>query len=176
MIQRLQSLYLFAIIILTLITCTGQLIDFHHSISTTTAVNPETNQTQTVSGTATVYTLNAIYLNTYVNGDLQSSEIQYVLILLVAIVVGWTLNVILGFKDRKKQMRNVKLNFIVIGVYLIAVIVTAYTKIPEFTFVGMTIKASIGMALIVFMLYLNLRAFLLIKKDDDLVKSADRIR
>ncbi len=110
------------------------------------------------------------------NGDLQNSQIQYVLIALVTIVAGWTLNVILGFKDRKKQMRNTKLNFMVIGVYLVAVIVTAYTKIPEFTFVGMTIKASIGMALIVFMLYLNLRAFLLIRKDDDLVKSADRIR
>lgn len=176
MIQRLQSLYLFAIIVLALITCTGQLIDFHHSVPSNTTINAQTSQPEITSGSVTDYTLNAIYLNTYVNGDLRQSDIQYLLIALVAILIGWTLNVILGYKDRKKQMLHTKLNFIVIGVYLVAVIVTAYTKIPEFTFVGMTIKASIGIALIVFMLYLNLRALLLIKKDDDLVKSADRIR
>lgn len=176
MIQRLQSLYLFAIIILALLTCTGRLIDFQQATPSATTLNPESGQQEAVSGTSTVYALNAVYLNTYVNGDLRSSEIQFLLIALVAIIVGWTLNVLLGYKDRKKQMLHAKLNFIVIGVYLVSVIVTAYTKIPGFTFVGMTIKASIGMALIIFMLYLNLRALLLIKKDDDLVKSADRLR
>lgn len=171
MIQRLQSLYLFAIIILALITCTGQLIDFREQL-----LSGVRNPDGTIESVSQTYTLNAVYLNKYENGILQNSEIQFVLITLVAILVGWTLNVILGFKDRKKQILHAKLNFIVIGVYLLAVIVTAYTKIPGFTFVGMTIKASIGMALIVFMLYLNLRALLLIKKDDDLVKSADRIR
>lgn len=171
MIQRLQSLYLFAIIILALITCTGQVIDFREQL-----LSGVRNPDGTAEGGSQVYTLNAVYLNKYMNGNLQNSEIQFALIVLVAVVIGWTLNVILGFKDRKKQMRHAKLNFIVIGVYLAAVIVTAYVKIPNFTFVGMTIKASIGMALIVFMLYLNLRAFLLIRKDDDLVKSADRIR
>jgi hypothetical protein len=176
MIQRLQSIYLFAIIVLALLTCTGRLIDFQNSVATNTVVNTETNATETVVGSSTSHTLNAIYLNTYVNGDLTSSKIQYLLIVLVALIVGWSLNIILGFKNRKTQMRNTNINFIFIGGYLIAVLITAYTQIPGFTFVGMTIKASIGLALILFMLYLNLRTLLLIKKDDELVKSADRLR
>jgi hypothetical protein len=40
----------------------------------------------------------------------------------------------------------------------------------------MTLKASMGLALIIFMLYLNLRALLLLRKDEELVKRADRLR
>jgi hypothetical protein len=176
MIQRLQSVYLFAIIILALITCTGQVIDFQERTASTTAVVPNTADTLSIAGSAKAYTLNAIYLNTYVNGDLQNSSIQYLLILMVALIFGWTLNIILKYKDRKKQMLFTKLNFIVIAAYLALIIVTAYTKIPNFTFTGMTIKASIGMALILFMLYLNFRALMLMRRDDELVKSADRLR
>lgn len=176
MIQRLQSVYLFAIIILALITCTGQVIDFQERTATTTAVIPNTSDTLSIAGTAKAYTLNAVYLNTYVNGDLQSSKIQYLLILMVAVIFGWTLNIILKFKDRRKQMMFTRINFLFIALYLGLVIATAYMSIPNFSFSGMTLKASIGLALIIFMLYLNLRALLLIRKDDELVKSADRLR
>ena len=73
-------------------------------------------------------------------------------------------------------MLHAKLNFVVIGMYLSAVLAKAFTQIPNFTFANMTLKASIGLALIIFMLYLNLRALLLMRKDDELVKSADRLR
>lgn len=172
MIQRIQTVYLFAIIILALITCSGQIIDFQDRI-------PGQTETQ---GTAIAYQLNAVFfntyqnVNTYQNGSLVNSEIQYGLIILVSLIVGWTLNIILKFKNRKRQLLLTKINFIIIGSYLAAVLAKAFTQIPNFTFANMTLKASIGLALIFFMLYLNLRALLLIRKDEELVKSVDRLR
>ena len=166
MIQRIQTVYLFAIIILALITCSGQIIDFQDRI-------PGQTETQ---GTAIAYQLNAVFFNTYQNGSLVNSEIQYGLIILVSLIVGWTLNIILKFKNRKRQLLLTKINFIIIGSYLAAVLAKAFTQIPNFTFANMTLKASIGLALIFFMLYLNLRALLLIRKDEELVKSVDTLR
>jgi len=175
MIQRIQTVYLFAIIVLALITCTGQIIDFQASYPTNEA-GVDAASGAAVSGQAVAYTLNAIYFNQYVNGTLQNSEIQYGLIILVSLVIGWTLNVIFGFKNRKRQMLHAKINFVFIGMYLTAVLAKAFTQIPNFTFANMTLKASVGLALIIFMLYLNLRALLLVRKDEELVKSADRLR
>jgi hypothetical protein len=182
MIQRIQTVYLFAIIVLALITCSGQIVDFQERIASAVisekqidGVTPTPIDT-VLKGKAMAYTLNAVYFNTYENGDLKESNIQYGLILLVSFIIGWTLNIILGFKNRKRQLLHTKINFIIIGAYLAAVLAKAFLQIPNFTFTGMTIKASIGLALIIFMLYLNLRALLLIKKDEDLVKSADRLR
>lgn len=175
MIQRIQTVYLFAIIVLALITCTGQIIDFQSSYPTNEAGVDAANGTA-VAGQAVAYTLNAIYFNQYVNGTLQSSEIQYGLIILVSVIIGWTLNIILGFKNRKRQMLYTKINFVFIGMYLAAVLTKAFTQIPNFTFANMTLKASVGLALIIFMLYLNLRALLLVRKDEELIKSADRLR
>lgn len=171
MIQRIQTIYLFAIIVLALITCTGQVIDYQERIPAITATDSVATQ-----GKAIAYTLNAIYFNTYENATLVNSDIQFGLIILVSLIVGWTLNIILGYKNRKRQMLHTKLNFLIIGAYLAAVLAKAFTQIPNFSFGNMTMKASIGLALIIFMLYLNLRALLLMRKDDELVKSADRLR
>ena len=173
MVQRIQTIYLFAIIVLALITCTGQIIDFQDSFPSNAA---GTDAAAAIVGQASAYTLNAIYFNHYVNGILVTSEIQFGLIILVSIIVGWTLNIILGFKNRKRQMLHTKINFVLIGMYLAAVLTKAFTQIPNFTFGNMTLKASVGLALIIFMLYLNLRALLLMRKDEEMIKSADRIR
>ena len=173
MIQRIQSIYFFAIIVLALITCTGQIIDYQDSFPSNAA---GVEATAATVGQASAYTLNAIYFNHYVNGTLQSSEIQFGLIILVSVIIGWTLNIVLGFKNRKRQMLHTKINFVLIGAYLTAVLAKAFTQIPNFSFANMTLKASVGLALIIFILYLNLRALLLVRKDDEMVKSADRIR
>lgn len=175
MIQRIQTVYLFAIIVLALITCTGQIIDFHSNFPTNEAGVAAADST-TITGQVEGYTLNAIYFNHYVNGTLQNSDIQFGLILLVSAIIGWTLNIILGYKNRKRQMLHAKINFVIIAMYLAAVLAKAFTQIPNFTFANMTLKASVGLALIIFMFYLNLRALLLMRKDDELVKSADRLR
>lgn len=160
MIQRIQTIYFIAIIAIAAVSCGGELISSH----------------QMLPGLVKDYTLNSVYFNVYENGKLLSSEIQYVLILLVSLIIGWTINIILGYKSRVKQIRNTKINFAFIGLYIIVLFVTAFTKIPDFNFAGISMKSAFGIALLIFMIYLNLRALLLIKKDEELVKSADRIR
>lgn len=166
MIQRLQTVYLIAIIMISAIVCGGQLIDSRQVAF----------DTATQSNVANDYILNALYFKTYQNGNLVSSEVQYVLILLLSLVMGWTLNIILGFKNRKRQIMHTRINFIFIGAFIAAVFIKAFMLIPGFNFSAMSVKATIGLALLFFMLYLNLRAMLLIRKDENLVRSADRIR
>jgi hypothetical protein len=160
MIQRLQTVYFLAIIIICAVSCGGELLSSH----------------QMIPGTVTDYTLNAIYLKTYTNGILVSSEIQYLLIIAVALVIGWTINVIMSYKDRKRQMMLTKINFVMIALLIISLFATAYVKIPEFNVSLMSMKSAFGIALLIFMIYLNLRALMLIRKDEELVRSADRIR
>jgi hypothetical protein len=160
MIQRLQTVYFIAIILICAITCAGSLINFHHM----------------GEGMVRDYIMNLIYLRSYENGILVSSTILYEVIALVAVVIGWTINIILGYKNRKRQILHTKLNFLFIGALITVVFIKAFTAIPEFAFNTLSMQSTFGLALLFFMLYLNLRALLLIRKDEELVKSADRIR
>lgn len=160
MIQRLQTVYFIAIIIICAMACGGSLINVH----------------QMQEGLVKDYIMNLIYLRYFENGVLISSTIQYELIGLVSVVIAWSINIILGFKNRKRQMTHAKLNFVFIALLIIVLFVKAFTAIPEFSFASLTMQSTFGLALLFFMLYLNLRGYLLIRKDDELVKSADRLR
>lgn len=160
MIQRLQTVYFIAIILIAAMTCGGTLINFH----------------QMSEGMVKDYILNMIYLRSFENGVLVSQSIMWELIVLVSVTIGWTINIILGFKNRSRQILHTKINFLVIMLLIIALFVKAYTAIPDFSFGTLSMTSTFGLALMFFMLYLNLRALLLIRKDDNLVKSADRIR
>ena len=160
MIQRLQTVYFIAIIIIAAVSCSGQLITSH----------------QMLPGLVKDYTLNSIYFNIYENGSLVSSQIQYMLILLTSVLIGWTINIILTYKNRVKQIRNTKINFAIIAVYILGLFTRAFMLIPDFNFGGLSLKSTFGVALLIFMLYLNMRALMLIKKDEDLVRSVDRLR
>ena len=61
-------------------------------------------------------------------------------------------------------------------VLVLAVFAKAMMAIPTFTFGKLFPYSAIGMMLLTFLFYLNWRALRLVKKDEDLVKSADRIR
>lgn len=160
MIQRLQTVYFIAIILIAAMACGGSLINVH----------------QMSEGMVKDYILNMIYLRSYENGVLVSQTIMWELIALVSVTIGWTINIILGFKNRTRQILHTKINFLVIMLLIIALFVKAFTAIPEFSFGTLSMGSTFGLALVFFMLYLNLRALLLIRKDDNLVKSADRIR
>lgn len=160
MIQRLQTVYFIAIIIIAAVSCSGQLITSH----------------QMLPGLVKDYTLNSIYFNVYENGSLVSSQIQYLLILLTSVLIGWTINIILTYKNRVKQIRYTKINFVIIAVYILGLFTRAFMLIPDFNFGGLSLKSTFGVALLIFMLYLNMRALMLIKKDEDLVRSVDRLR
>lgn len=160
MIQRLQTVYFIAIIIIAAVSCSGQLISSH----------------QMLPGLVKDYTLNAIYFKVFENGILVSSQIQFMLILLTSVLIGWTINIILTYKNRVKQIRYTKINFAVITIYILALFVQAFILIPDFSLSGLSLKSTFGVALLIFMLYLNMRALMLIKKDEELVRSVDRLR
>jgi hypothetical protein len=160
MIQRLQTVYFIAIIFICAMACGGSLINVH----------------QMSEGLVKDYIMNMIYLRTYENGVLVSTAIQYELIALVSVIIGWTINIILGFKNRTRQILHTKINFLFMALLIVVLFVKAFTTIPDFAFGTLSMQSTFGLALLFFMLYLNLRALLLIRKDDNLVKSADRIR
>ncbi|MES2558435.1 MAG: DUF4293 family protein [Bacteroidota bacterium] len=160
MIQRLQTVYFIAIILICAMACGGSLINVH----------------QMSEGMVKDYILNMIYLRSYENGTLVATDIQFALIAMVSIVIGWTINIILGFKNRKRQILHTKLNFLLIALLIGVLFFKAFTAIPDFAFATLSMQSTFGLALLFFMLYLNLRALLLIRKDEDLVKSADRLR
>jgi glucan phosphoethanolaminetransferase (alkaline phosphatase superfamily) len=160
MIQRLQTVYFIAIILICAMTCGGSLINFH----------------QMNEGLVKDYIMNMIYLRSYENGILVSQTILWELIALVSVTIGWTVNIILGFKNRTRQILHTKINFLLIALLIVALVVKAFTSIPDYSFGTLSMQSTFGLALLFFMLYLNLRALLLIRKDDALVKSADRIR
>jgi hypothetical protein len=160
MIQRLQTIYFIAIILVCAMACGGSLINVH----------------QMSEGLVKDYIMNLIYLSSYENGVMVASNIQYELIALVSIVIGWTINIILCYKNRKRQMLHTKINFLLIAVLIVVLFAKAFTTIPDFAFSTLSMQSTFGLALLFFMLYLNLRALMLIRKDDELVKSADRLR
>jgi uncharacterized membrane protein len=82
----------------------------------------------------------------------------------------------LTYKNRVKQIRYTKINFAIIAVYILGLFTRAFMLIPDFNFGGLSLKSTFGVALLIFMLYLNMRALMLIKKDEDLVRSVDRLR
>lgn len=160
MIQRLQTVYFIAIIFICAMACGGSLINVH----------------QMSDGLVNDYIMNMIYLRSYENGTLVSQTIMWELIAMVSVVIGWTINIILGFKNRTRQILHTKINFLLMSLLIVVLFVKAFTAIPNFAFGSLSMQSTFGLALLFFMLYLNMRALLLIRKDDNLVKSADRIR
>jgi RsiW-degrading membrane proteinase PrsW (M82 family) len=131
---------------------------------------------QSTEGIVTQYELSFIYFKIYENGTLISSTIQYASITMLALVIGWTLNIMFAYKNRQKQIKLGRINFIFIGGLIISLFTKATMDIPGFTFAGQSMQSVFGLSLLFFMAYLNFRAIMLIKKDEELVRSADRIR
>jgi hypothetical protein len=161
MIQRIQTIYFIAIIIICATLCTGSVI--------------KTMETLPTGGTGE-YNLNLFYYTALENGALTASKVQFELIAIVAIIIGLTVTVIFSFKDRMKQKKLAKVNYIIMLVLALAVFTKAVILFPTFSFSKIFPYSSFGLMLICFLFYLNWRAIRLIKKDEELVRSADRIR
>jgi len=107
---------------------------------------------------------------------IKSMSIQYGLIAIAAILIGLTIGIIFSYKNREKQMKLTRLNFLVMAMLYSASFAKAINYIPGFEFSKLMPYSTLGIMLMIFNFYLNWRVLRLIKKDDDLVKSADRIR
>jgi len=161
MIQRIQSVFLALIVIILASLCGFSII---HLID----VEPNAKTTE--------YVLSLFYFNKLENGLLVDSQLQIILILLVSIIIGLSIFILMNYKNRLIQMKFTLFNMVAILSLLAAFTVKAYHFIPNFNAEKLLLPSIIGMALFLFVAYLNLRVFFLIKKDDELVKSADRIR
>jgi hypothetical protein len=173
MIQRIQTIYLIAIIVLTSVMCSGNLLSIKQASSNN--INEE-------------YDLNLFYYKVtevrkaVSNGQevqtsvVKSVTMQYGLIAIAAMLIGLTLTIIFSYKNREKQIKLTKLNFLLMAMLYTAIFAKAINYIPGFEFNKLMPYSTLGVMLMLFNLYLNWRVLRLIKKDDNLVKSADRIR
>jgi hypothetical protein len=161
MIQRIQSVFLLVIILISAALCG---INVLHLVY----VEPESKTTE--------YVLNLFYFNKLESGILIESNLQFVLILLVSIIIGLSAYVLMNFKNRIRQMSFTQINLLAIISLIGTFAGKAYLFIPNFSYEKMMLSSMFGITLLLFMLYLNVRVYFLIKKDEDLVRSADRIR
>ncbi len=161
MIQRIQSVFLVLIIAIVATLCGMQTLHLIY-----VEPNAKTNE----------YVMNLFYFNRLENGLLVEIQVQYLLILLASIVIGLSLYILLNFKNRLKQMQFTQINLFAILVLLAAFAIKAYSFVPNFSSEKLMLSSLFGISLFLFMIYLNIRVFFLIKKDEDLVRSADRIR
>jgi hypothetical protein len=173
MIQRIQTVYLIAIIVLTSVMCSGSLLSLKQSNPTNGVDEYDLNifyfkvtevQKSMTGGQATQTSV------------IKSITMQYGLIAIAAILIGLTISIIFSYKNREKQMKLTRLNFLVMAMLYSAVFAKAINYIPGFEFGKLMPYSTLGIMLMIFNFYLNWRVLRLIKKDDDLVKSADRIR
>ncbi|MBC7383665.1 MAG: DUF4293 family protein [Bacteroidia bacterium] len=161
MIQRIQSVFL-VIIIIIIVTLCG--INILHLVY----VQPERQTTE--------YLLNLFYFNIKLNGVLTESHLQLSLISIAAVVIALSFYILINFKNRTKQMLFTQLNCIAVLALMVTFGIKAYLFVPAFSSEKMLMASVLGIALFIFCFYLIIRVYFLIKKDDDLVKSADRIR
>ncbi|MDP1727122.1 MAG: DUF4293 family protein [Bacteroidota bacterium] len=161
MIQRIQSVFL-ALIIIIIATLCG--IDVLHLVY----VEPDKKTTE--------YFLNLFYFNVKVNGVLTESNLQLPLIILASVIMGLSVYTLVSFKNRIRQMQFTLINLILIILLIITFSVKAILFVPNFSSDKMMLNSVWGIALFIFCLYLIIRVYYLIRKDEDLVRSADRIR
>jgi hypothetical protein len=82
----------------------------------------------------------------------------------------------MGYKNRVKQMQFTLINMLALFSLLAVFFVKAYLFVPNFSSEKLMLPSMIGITLFIFLIYLNIRVYYLIKKDEELVKSADRLR
>jgi glucan phosphoethanolaminetransferase (alkaline phosphatase superfamily) len=150
MIQRIQSLYLLLTTLLPLLFLKGEILSFSDQ-----------------SGSEINVTLSGIYRSSELVG---SSWAVTVVIVIIAIFSA----VIIGlFKKRELQL---KLSGILVSLVLAFVVVLAIYAYSLSVKYNAEIKPVFTMAVPVLQLIFSYLAYRGIKKDDDLVKSYDRLR
>lgn len=155
MIQRIQSVYLFLITLLTSFLFTGSIINFISK-----------------SGSVIKLTFTSIVRSTESQG-LEVIEKLLPLSVLIILIPILSLIAIFIFKNRKLQSRLVQVLIILCSLMVIAIIHGSIITESKFQAV---LTPGIKMTLPLIILILSVLAYTGIKKDDRLVKSYDRLR
>jgi glucan phosphoethanolaminetransferase (alkaline phosphatase superfamily) len=155
MIQRIQSVYLFLIALLSLLFFSGSIVNF-------------------INGSGSVYkiTFESIIKSTEGQG-LEIIEKLLPLTILIILIPIVSLITIFIFKNRKIQLRLAMFLMILCTLLVIALIHGSIITITKFE---ATITPGFKMILPLVMLILSFLVYRGIKKDDHLVKSYDRLR
>lgn len=155
MIQRIQSVYLFLITLLSSFLFTGSIINFISK-----------------SGTVIRLTFTSIVKSTEGQGSEVIEKLLPLSILIILIPIA-SLITIFVFKNRKVQSRLALVLIILCALLVIALIHGSIIITSKFE---ATFTPGIKMALPLIILVLSVLAYTGIKKDDRLVKSYDRLR
>lgn len=155
MIQRIQSVYLFLIALLSSLLFSGSIVNF-------------------INGSGSVFKITfASIIKSAESNGLEVIEKLIPLSVLIILIPIISLVTIFVFKNRKIQMRLAMFLMILCTLMVFALIHGSIIIISKF---GATITPGFKMILPLVMLILSVLAYLGIKKDDHLVKSYDRLR
>ncbi len=155
MIQRIQSLYLFLTTVLSILFLNGRVIKFAEGPKNILDVSPEGLKiTENVGGQATIWIL--------------LSMTALVLVIIIISLVALFL-----FKKRKLQM---KITAGLMTLVLLLIIASVFYYIYISGKYSGEIRPGLNMFILPLMLLTSWLAFRGIKKDEELVKSYDRLR
>jgi glucan phosphoethanolaminetransferase (alkaline phosphatase superfamily) len=154
MIQRIQSIYLSLIVLLSILFLSGSFLSFAGK-----------------TGEVIKVTFNGIFRMAGTNHDLIEKLLP--LSILIILIPVMSLITIVMFKNRKIQLRLSFILIVLISIFVIATIHVSMSVIAKF---DTTIIPGIKMFLPILILLFSILAHRGIKKDDQLVKSYDRLR
>jgi hypothetical protein len=155
MIQRIQSVYLLVTTFLSVLFLKGSFLTFFKE-----------------SGTILILTFNGLYRIT--NGQQEQIEISLIpLSVLIILIIITSIISILIFKKRKIQLRFTRS---LIYLIILFIIISSIYSLIIITRYGVNILPTIKMFIPFGMLVFSILANRGIKKDDDLVKSYERLR
>jgi hypothetical protein len=164
MIQRIQSIYLFLALILSIAL-------FFLPVSTKIIPAPPTGGiAQDIS-----MKMDLMEIDKYENGKQISSSTDHVLPVLNAFLILMLLYIIFSYKKRKLQIKLSRISLIVAGAFIAYVFFISDSLGKEYgsEYKTMYLAGSYFPIIEVILLVLAIRA---IKKDEAMVQSADRIR
>ena len=155
MIQRIQSIYLAIVSALLLFLIFA---------------SPDLAVIEALNGT---YTLTAVEM-VVSNGDLSGNSNVYPLSFLILMSLGFCVYAIFQYKKRKLQMSLVR--GVMVGQLLIGVLVFFYADRMATSVDSEDITYGVSLIVLLINVILCILAYRGIKKDDELVRSADRLR
>ena len=165
MIQRIQSLFLLLATILVIIALTNALYFL------------QVNLKEASSGMEFISNLGLTQQVIYTEGK-GDITIDWYKSIALSIIGLMSVVTIFLFKNRGLQMRIIRLTMLAIIAYLFALLYFGYNYVQSdatFEILSYNVKPT-GAIAIACLLLLQLLAFKYVKKDDELVKSADRFR
>ncbi len=155
MIQRVQTLYLFFIVVISIVLFFVPLVEFVNSDS--------------------IFSLNILGLE-FQNQENSFSISTFPLIIINTLIIVLTSICIITFKNRNLQIKICKINLFLISAFLIFTVMYSTQIEEKLADKGLNTSFGLGIILPIISIILTYLAIRGIKKDQELIRSVDRIR